>query len=136
MESAMPPAADSTSPNGGSGVRDAVGSYDRGHTSVSQLKPGDINWGEIFGKHGARWFHTGDIFSALSSTTPEVVLEAMRSAKHHGTVISYDLNYRPSSWKSVGGKKRAQEVNRRIASYVNVMLGNEEDFYASDESIG
>ena len=115
----------------GFGVRAAVGSYDRGHTAVSQLKPGDINWDEIFGKHGARWFHTGGIFSALSATTPEVVLEAMQAAKQHGTIISYDLNYRPSLWKSAGGKKQAQEVNRRIAPYVNVMLGNEEDFSAA-----
>jgi len=115
----------------GFGVRAALGSYDRGHTAVSQLKPGDINWDEVFGKHGARWFHTGGIFCALSPTTPEVALEAMQAAKRHGAIVSYDLNYRPSLWKSLGGKKRAQEVNRRIAPYVNVMLGNEEDFSAA-----
>src|SRR5689334_7239517 len=115
----------------GYGVRAALGSYDRGHTAVSQLKPGDINWDELFGKHGARWFHTGGIFCALSSSTPDVALEAMQVAKQYGTIISYDLNYRPSLWKSVGGKKQAQEVNRRIAPYVNVMLGNEEDFSAA-----
>src|ERR1700747_2901768 len=112
----------------GFGVRAAVGSYDRGHTAVSQLKPGDINWDEIFGKLGARWFHTGGIFSALSISTPDVASEAMQAAKQYGTIISYDLNYRPSLWKSVGGKKQTQEVNRRTAPYVNVMLGNEEDF--------
>jgi 2-dehydro-3-deoxygluconokinase len=115
----------------GFGVRAALGSYDRGHTAVSQLKPGDIDWDEVFGKHGARWFHTGGIFCALSPTTPEVALEAMQAAKRHGAIVSYDLNYRPSLWKSLGGKKRAQEVNRRIAPYVNVMLGNEEDFSAA-----
>ena len=115
----------------GFGVRAAVGSYDRGHTAVSQLKPGDINWDEIFGKLGARWLHTGGIFCALSPTTPEVTLEAMQAAKRHGAIVSYDLNYRPSLWKSIGGKKQAQEVNRRIAPYVNVMLGNEEDFSAA-----
>src|SRR5579859_6326546 len=115
----------------GFGVRAAVGSYDRGHTAVSNLKPGDIDWDEIFGKQGARWLHTGGIFSALSPTTPDVALEAMQAAKRHGTVVSYDLNYRPSLWKSLGGKKRAQEVNCRIAPYVNVMLGNEEDFSAA-----
>lgn len=115
----------------GFGVRAALGSYDRGHTAVSQLKPGDIDWEEIFGKHGARWFHTGGIFCALSAATPEVALEAMQSAKRHGTAISYDLNYRASLWKSHGGKKAAQEVNRRIAPHVDVMLGNEEDFSAA-----
>jgi 2-dehydro-3-deoxygluconokinase len=115
----------------GFGVRAAVGSYDRGHTAVSRLKPGDIDWEEIFGKFGARWLHTGGIFCALSPTTPEVTLEAMQAARRHGAIVSYDLNYRPSLWKSIGGKKQAQEVNRRIAPYVNVMLGNEEDFSAA-----
>lgn len=115
----------------GYGLRAALGSYDRGHTAVSQLKPGDINWDELFGKHGARWFHTGGIFCALSSSTPEVALEAMKAARKHGTVVSYDLNYRPSLWKSLGGKKKAQEVNRLIAPHVNVMIGNEEDFSAA-----
>jgi 2-dehydro-3-deoxygluconokinase len=115
----------------GFGVRAAVGSYDRGHTAISQLKPGDINWDEVFGKQGARWLHTGGIFCALSPTTPDVALEAMQAAKRHRTIVSYDLNYRASLWKSNGGKKQAQEVNRRIAPYVNVMLGNEEDFSAA-----
>ena len=115
----------------GFGVRAAVGCYDRGHTAVSQLKPGDIDWDEIFGKHGARWLHTGGIFCALSPTTPDVALEAMQVAKRYGTIVSYDLNYRASLWKSMGGKKQAQEVNRRIAPCVNVMLGNEEDFSAA-----
>src|SRR5439155_25498923 len=96
----------------GFGVRAAVGSYDRGHTAVSQLAAGVIDWDEIFGNHGARWFHTGGIFSALSATTPEVVLEAVQAAKHHGTIISYDLNYRPPFWKSAGGNKQAQDVIR------------------------
>jgi 2-dehydro-3-deoxygluconokinase len=114
----------------GFGVRAALGCSDRGHTAVSQLKPGDIDWDDVFGKRGARWFHTGGIFAALSDTTPAVAKEAMQAAKKHGTVISYDLNYRPSLWKSIGGQKRAQEVNRELAQYVDVMLGNEEDFTA------
>src|SRR6202047_3608164 len=109
----------------GFGVRAALGSYDRGHTAVSNLKKGDIDWDHIFGKLGARWFHTGGIFCALSSTTPDVAVEAMQSAKRHGTIVSYDLNYRASLWKSLGGKKQAQEVNRRIAPHVDVMLGYE-----------
>lgn len=115
----------------GFGVRPALGCSDRGHTAVSQLKKGDINWNEIFSKQGARWFHTGGIFCALSETTPDVAIEAMEAARKHGAVISYDLNYRESLWKAIGGKKRAQEVNRRLAPLVDVMLGNEEDFSAA-----
>ncbi|MGA8870178.1 MAG: sugar kinase [Candidatus Acidiferrales bacterium] len=115
----------------GFGVRPAVGCSDRGHTAVSQLKPGEIDWEEIFGKHGARWFHAGGIFSALSETTPDVAIEAVQSARKHGTIVSYDLNYRESLWKTAGGKRRAQEVNRCLAPFVDVMLGNEEDFSAA-----
>ena len=115
----------------GFGVRAAVGCSDRGHTAVSRLKPGEIDWQQIFAKEGARWFHTGGIFCALSDTTPLVALEAMEAAKKSGAIVSYDLNYRASLWKSIGGKAKAQEVNRRIAPYVDVMLGNEEDFTAA-----
>ncbi|HYA61710.1 MAG TPA: sugar kinase [Candidatus Sulfotelmatobacter sp.] len=115
----------------GFGFRAALGCSDRGHTAISQLKSGEINWEHIFGSLGARWFHTGGIFCALSATTPEVALEAMQTARKHGTVVSYDLNYRDSLWKAVGGKKRAKEVNRKLAPYVDVMLGNEEDFSAA-----
>ncbi len=114
----------------GFGVRGAVGIPDRGHSAASQLKPGDFDWDHIFGKLGARWFHTGGIFAALSDTTPRLVIEAVQAARKHGTIVSYDLNYRPSLWKSIGGQKRAQEVNHEIARQVDVMLGNEEDFTA------
>ena len=115
----------------GFGVRAAVGCSDRGHTAISQLKPGQIDWDVIFAKQGTRWFHTGGIFAALSATTPLVAREAMEAARKHGVMISYDLNYRASLWKSVGGKKRALEVNRELAPFVDVMLGNEEDFIAA-----
>ncbi len=115
----------------GFGVRGAVGCSDRGHTAVSQLEPGDIDWETIFGKEGARWFHCGGIFAALSETTPLVAQEAMQAAKKHGTIISYDLNYRPSLWKSIGGSEKAIAVNRGLASLIDVMLGNEEDFTAA-----
>ena len=114
----------------GYGIRGAVGCSDRGNTAVSQLKAGDIDFDMIFGKLGSRWFHTGGIFAALSDTTPGVVIEALKAAKNYGTVTSYDLNYRPSLWKAIGGKERAREVNREIAQYVDVMIGNEEDFTA------
>ena len=115
----------------GFGVRAALGCSDRGHTAVSQLKPGDIDWEKIFGAEGARWFHTGGIFCALSETTPQVAREAIETAKKHGTVISYDLNYRESLWKGIGGSERAREVNRELAPLIDVMLGNEEDFTAA-----
>ena len=115
----------------GFGVRAALGCSDRGHTAVSQLKPGDIDWNAIFAKDGARWLHTGGIFAALSETTPLVAKEAMEAAHRNGVIVSYDLNYRPSLWKSIGGEKRAREVNRELAPFVDVMLGNEEDFQAS-----
>lgn len=113
----------------GFGIRGAVGVSDRGHTAVSQLRKGDVDWDEIMAR--TRWFHTGGIFAALSDTTPEVAQEAMEAAKRHGVTVSYDLNYRPSLWKSIGGKARAQAVNRSLAPFVDVMLGNEEDFTAA-----
>ena len=114
----------------GYGVRGALGVSDRGHSAASQLKPGDIDWEHIFGTLGVRWFHTGGIYAALSDTTPLVIEEAMAAARKHGTIISYDLNYRPSLWKTFGGQKACREVNRRLAQYVDVMIGNEEDFTA------
>jgi 2-dehydro-3-deoxygluconokinase len=115
----------------GFGVRGAVGVSDRGHTAASQLRAADVDWDHLFGELGVRWLHTGGIYAALSESAPEVVEAAMRAAKQHGTVVSFDLNYRPSLWKEFGGQARAQEVNRRLAPYVDVMIGNEEDFTAS-----
>jgi 2-dehydro-3-deoxygluconokinase len=115
----------------GFGVRAAVGCSDRAHSAASLLKKGDVDWQRIFVNDGARWLHTGGIFAALSPTTPEVVLEAAACAKQHGAIVSYDLNYRPSLWKFNGGQAKAQEVNRALAPYVDVMIGNEEDFSAA-----
>jgi 2-dehydro-3-deoxygluconokinase len=115
----------------GFGVRGAVGVSDRGHTAASQMKPGDVNWDHLLGELGVRWLHTGGIFAGLSESTADVILEAVTAAKRHGTVVSYDLNYRPSLWKAIGGPSRAKEVNRRIAPFIDVMIGNEEDFTAS-----
>ena len=115
----------------GFGIRGAVGVPDRGNTAASQLKPGDFDWEDIFGRRGVRWFHTGGIFAGLSETTAALAIEAVKAARKHGTVVSYDLNYRPSLWKTIGGLKKAQEVNREIARHVDVMIGNEEDFTAS-----
>jgi len=115
----------------GFGLRAPLGCSDRGHTAVSQMKPSDVNWEAIFGSEGARWFHTGGIFCALSETTPLVAREAMEAAKRTGTIVSYDLNYRPSLWKSNGGMRQAQAMNRMLAPLIDVMLGNEEDFTAA-----
>ena len=111
----------------GFGIRGALGVADRGHTAASQLKPGDFDWDQVFGR-GARWFHTGGIFAALSETTGALAMEAVLAARKHGTIVSYDLNYRPSLWRSVGGLQRAQQVNREIVEHVDVLFGNEEDF--------
>lgn len=115
----------------GFGIRPALGCSDRGHTAASQLKPGDIDWERIFSKEGARWFHTGGIFAGLSASTPSVAVEAFQAARRAGTITSYDLNYRPSLWKSLGGKAKAQEVNRKLMPLVDVVFGNEEDFTAA-----
>ena len=115
----------------GFGVRAALGCSDRGHTAISQLKPGEIDWEEIFGKFRSAMVSHGRNFLRLSGTTPEVAIEAMQAARKHGVIVSYDLNYRESLWKAIGGQKRAQEVNRKIAPFVDVMIGNEEDFSAA-----
>ncbi len=115
----------------GFGARGAVGCSDRARSAASQLKKGDIDWEKIFGADGVRWLHTGGIFAALSETTPDVVIEAVTAAKKHGTIVSYDLNFRASLWKDIGGTERAKAVNREIASHVDVMIGNEEDFTAA-----
>jgi len=112
----------------GYGIRGAVGVSDRANSAASSLKRGDIDWDKIFGEDGARWFHTGGIFAALSDTTPGLIIEAMQVAREQGTIISYDLNFRPSLWKSRGGEEKAIEVNRSIVKYVDVIIGNEEDF--------
>ncbi len=114
----------------GYGIRGAVGVSDRGNTAISQATVEDFDFEYIFGTLGVRWLHTGGIFAALSENTAKVAIEAVKIAKKYGTIISYDLNYRPSMWKSIGGIEKAQEVNREIAKYIDVMIGNEEDFTA------
>ena len=112
----------------GFGVRGAVGVSDRGNTAVSQLQEVDFDWTRIFGSDGTRWLHTGGIFAALSPSTAQVAIRASVEAKSQGTIVSYDLNYRPSLWKGIGGKEEAQKVNQRVAKEVDVIFGNEEDF--------
>jgi 2-dehydro-3-deoxygluconokinase len=115
----------------GFGVRGALGCSDRGHSAASQLKAGDVDWDQIFGVDGARWFHCGGIFCALSETASEVAREAITAARRHGTIVSYDLNYRHSLWTWAGGPARAAEVNARLVELADVLLGNEEDFSAA-----
>ncbi len=108
----------------GIGVRASVTLYDRGHTAIAHMKPGDVDWKRIFGKRGARWFHTGGIFTALSDSCAEVAVEAMKAAHEAGTVVSYDLNFRSKLWPS----KKAIEVTKKLVPYIDVLIGNEEDF--------
>ena len=115
----------------GFGVRAALGCSDRAYSAASQMKVGDVDWEKLFGKDGVRWFHTGGIFAALSTTTGDLIIEALECAKKHGTITSFDLNFRASLWKSSGGTEKAKEVNRRIAPLVDIMIGNEEDFTAA-----
>ncbi|MFD2840336.1 sugar kinase [Populibacterium corticicola] len=115
----------------GFGVRGAKGVSYRGQTAISQVRPQDFDLDELFGRQGVRWLHTGGIFAALSEQSAETALAVMKAAKANGTRISYDLNYRPSLWSSIGGQDRAREVNRELAKYVDVMIGNEEDFTAA-----
>ena len=114
----------------GFGIRGAVGCSDRANTAISKAKPEDFDFDYIFGELGVRWLHTGGIYAALSEQSCETVLAAIKAAKKYGTIVSYDLNYRPSMWSAIGGKAKAQEVNKEIAKYVDVMIGNEEDFTA------
>ncbi|NYF80361.1 sugar kinase [Granulicella arctica] len=115
----------------GFGSRAALGMMDRGHTPISQLKPGQIDWDAIFSGEGVRWFHTGGVLCALSADAPEVAREAMQSARRHGVVVSYDCNYRPSLWKSYGGRQGACNVNRELAPFVDVLFGHEGDIAAT-----
>ena len=107
----------------GFGVRGALGISDRANTAASQMKPGDVDWETLFGVQGVRWFHTGGIYAALSETTAEVVLEAAKAAKMHGVVVSYDLNYRPSLWRDIGGKAKAQAVNKALRDALPMLTG-------------
>jgi 2-dehydro-3-deoxygluconokinase len=110
----------------GLGVRAPVVFYNRANEAGAMLKPGDFDWTGIF-KKGVRWFHSGGIFAALSETTSELIIEAMRAAKAAGAVTSFDLNFRAKLWKSVGGETRAVETLRRIVENVDCLIGNEED---------
>jgi 2-dehydro-3-deoxygluconokinase len=110
----------------GQGVRAPVVFYNRSNEAAGRLQPGDFNWPEIFG-HGVRWFHSGGIFAALSETTGELIVEAMKAAKAAGAVTSFDLNYRQKLWDIWGGQSKALDVLGRIVQHVDVLVGNEED---------
>ena len=110
----------------GHGVRAPVVFYNRCNEAAAQLKPGDFDWKEIIAG-GVRWFHSGGIFAALSSTTPELIIEGMKAAKAAGAVVSFDLNFRAKLWQISGGLDKAQDTMRRIVANVDVLVGNEED---------
>ena len=114
----------------GYGIRGSVGCSDRANTAISKATSEDFDFEYIFGTLGVRWLHTGGIYAALSETSSKTVVEAIKTAKKYGTIVSYDLNYRPSMWSAIGGIEKAQEINKEIAKYVDVMIGNEEDFTA------
>jgi 2-dehydro-3-deoxygluconokinase len=115
----------------GFGVRAALGVSDRGGSAAAAMRPGDVDWEQVFGRDGSRWFHCGGIFAALGPGTAALALEAMRAARAHGVTISFDLNYRPSLWKAMGGSEAAAAVNRELVAEVDVLFGNEEDLSAA-----
>lgn len=115
----------------GFGIRGAVGCSDRANSAASQMKPGDVDWSGIFDGDRARWLHCGGIFAGLSQATAELTEEAMRVALSAGSIVSYDLNYRPSIWHYSGGSARAVEVNRKLVGLADVLFGNEEDLSAA-----
>ncbi len=110
----------------GYGVRPPVVFYNRSNEAAALLKPGDFDWNRIFAE-GVRWFHSGGIFAALSETTSQLIVEAMKAAHKHGIINSFDLNYRAKLWAPIGGLKKAQQVLAEIVENVDVLLGNEED---------
>jgi 2-dehydro-3-deoxygluconokinase len=110
----------------GFGVRPPVVFYNRCNEAAALLKPGDFDWAALFGA-GIRWFHSGGIFASLSPTTSELVIEAMQAARAAGAVVSFDLNYREKLWNAAGAKDRGVSVLSRIATLVDVLVGNEED---------
>jgi 2-dehydro-3-deoxygluconokinase len=114
----------------GHGVRGGLGMMDRGHTPISQLRAGQVDWDEIFAREGARWFHTGGILCALSSESPALAKEAMQAAKRNGVMVSFDCNYRASLWKEQGGRQGSIDVNRSLMPYVDVLFGHEGDIAA------
>jgi Sugar kinases, ribokinase family len=115
----------------GFGVRAAKGVSDRGHTPIASLRADQVDLDRLFGELGVQWLHTGGIVAALSESSSSLVREVMAAARRHGTRISYDLNYRPSLWRSIGGKARARTINRELVEQVDLLLGNEEDFTAA-----
>jgi 2-dehydro-3-deoxygluconokinase len=108
------------------GVRAPVVFYNRADEAAARLAPGDFDWAMIFGG-GVRWFHSGGIFAALSPSSADLIVEAMKAAHEAGAVVSFDLNYRAKIWSTRGGLAQAQEVMRRIVEHVDVLVGNEED---------
>jgi 2-dehydro-3-deoxygluconokinase len=120
----------------GFGVRGGIGMMDRGHTAISQLQPGVVDWDEVFAEEGVRWFHTGGIMAALSESATEVMREAMRAARRAGTVVSFDANYRASLWKTRGGREGSIAVNRELLPLVDVLFGHEGDVLLCKASQG
>jgi len=115
----------------GGGVRAPVVFYNRANEAAALLRTGSFDWKAIF-QDGIRWFHSGGIFSALSDTIPDLVIEGMQAARAAGAVVSFDLNYRAKLWAANAAQgsdpvKTAQRVLSRIVEHVDVLVGNEED---------
>ena len=107
----------------GFGVRSARGVYDRANSATAALRPDDVDWHRLFGELGVRWFHTGGIFAGLSESTFDTAMRATATAREYGTIVSYDINYRPSLWKAAGGIDAAQWKTNELLGNVDVLLG-------------
>lgn len=112
----------------GFGLRGAMGVSDRGHSAASQLAPDSVDWDHLFGDLGVRWLHTGGIFAGLSDTALDTATAAMNAARRHGTIVSVDLNFRPSLFAGEADAERATRVFSTLAEHADVLIGGASDF--------
>lgn len=107
----------------GFGVRPPKGVSDRAHSATASLEPDEVDWEHLFGELGVRWLHTGGIFAGLSESTFRTARKAIEVARAHGTIVSYDMNYRPSLWRAAGGRVAHERATAALVGSVDLLLG-------------